>query len=444
MTNSDHQPLDPLLNPQGQATSQGHAAPQGDEGAGWIDGNYGLQDFQQTQGPVVGPAPRPVEYQPVPSMHDPMHPEFYDPYYDADEWVQLPRRSPLLLRLGLIFGCILLIGLVGYRFGKSWIDERVDPAGPPGTSIEVAIPSGATSDDIARILAEDSVVSSSLVTSYYWRLNDAPEFQAGTYIFRENMSVTEAQEILEGGPQPEVFSGAQVLIVEGLEVDDVEDRLLDEMPQFDPTELAFALTGGQVRSRYQPADTNNLEGLLFPAFYDVPEEELADELAMVQKMVNQFDIRADVVDLGNSQEAVGLTPYETVIVASLIEEEAKFDEERAKIARVIYNRLRDGELLRIDATVIYATGDRPEDGVVLNSSLEFDSPYNTYKYAGLPPAPISSPGQASLEAAMNPAEGDWKFYVVIDTEGNHAFAETFAEHEANIQTARANGVGAVG
>ena len=430
MTNTEHGDRDPSMD---------SADPLLGANADWGQPDHGLQDFQMPQGPVVGPAPRPVEYQPLPAMHDPMHPEFYDPYYDADEWVQLPRRSPLLLRLGLVFGCLFLIGFVGFRFGKGWIDVRVDPVGPPGTSVEVAIPAGATSDDIARILAEDGVVSSSLVTSYYWRLNDAPEFQAGTYIFRESMSVTEAQEVLEGGPQPEVFSGAQVLIVEGLEVDDVEDRLLDEMPQFDPTELAFALTGGQVRSRYQPEDTNNLEGLLFPAFYDVPEEELADELAMVQKMVNQFDIRADVVNLSESEDEVGLTPYETIIVASLIEEEAKFDEERAKIARVIYNRLRDGDLLQIDASVIYAMGERPEDGVVLNSDLEIDSPFNTYRYPGLPPAPISSPGQASLAAAMAPEDGPWKFYVVIDTEGRHAFAETFAEHEANIRQAEANG-----
>jgi len=406
---------------------------------------YGQQapwpDAPPGYGPVVGPGPRqPSVEQPPGAVHNPLDPSYHDPWYDADEWDTLPRRMPKIIRPAIILGVVFVIGLFSFRSGTAWLDDRLDPPGPPGRSIEVAIPSGATSDDIARILAQEDVVASSFVTSYYWRFNEAPSFQAGDYIFQTAMSVDEAREVLEGGPLPTEFDGERVLIPEGLWLEDIEDRLLDELPEFDPFELAVALRDGQIRSQFQPEGSDNLEGLIFPATYEVPKEEAGNELAMVQRMVNTFDQRARGVELDLAPEKVNLTPYEAVIVASLIEEEAKVDEERPMIARVIYNRLRDGDLLQIDATVIKALGEYPEDGVVLLSDLEVDNPFNTYVYPGLPPTPLSSPGEASLRAALNPADGEWKFYVVIDEDGRHAFAETFAEHEANIAAAAAAGV----
>ncbi len=129
---------------------------------------------------------------------------------------------------------------------------------------------------------------------------------------------------------------------------------------------------------------------------------------------------------------MGLSPYQVLIVASLIEEEARADVDRAKIARVIYNRLEAGELLGIDATVVYALGG---DRNLSAADLAFDSPYNTRLYPGLPPSPIASPGRLSLEAAVNPADGDWFFYVLTEENGpgTHTFTTTIEEHNAAVQ-----------
>jgi len=430
--------FDPMLSPPGgrgapQQTAWPEAVPVAQSDGG------GPQ--QPTARRVVGPAPRQAPSTPNEVAHNPLHPDFYDPYYDPEEWTRLPGRSPFVLRAGFIVALIGVSLFYLYGFASGWIDDRIDPPGGPGIEVAIEVPLGATSDDISRILASNDVVASSLVTSYYWRLNEAPAFQAGEYVFRKNLSVEQAQAVLEGGPLPPVPAGTRITIPEGLRLDEIEGRMLDELPNFDTFELAQALRDGTLTSSYVPEGEGSLEGVLFPATYPVFEEENDDERALVQTLLTKFEEVADDVGIRSSLQTVGVTPYEAVIIASLIEEEAKLDEDRSKIARVIYNRIELGMPLQIDATVIYALGGPPDDGVVLFSDLDIDSPYNTYQIDGLPPTPISAPGAASLTAAMNPTPGeDWLFYVVIDSEGRHAFANTNAEHEANIERARAAGV----
>jgi UPF0755 protein len=150
---------------------------------------------------------------------------------------------------------------------------------------------------------------------------------------------------------------------------------------------------------------------------------------------------------------MGLTPYQVLVVASLIEREAAVPEDRAKIARVIYNRLFFGMPLQIDASLYYQ-----QDGDLPFSELrQIDSPYNTYMYNGLPPTPIANPGRASIQAALNPAPnpslGDpicvdlaegtpcvYLYYVLADTDGRHVFAATIEQHEANVERARELGL----
>jgi UPF0755 protein len=128
-------------------------------------------------------------------------------------------------------------------------------------------------------------------------------------------------------------------------------------------------------------------------------------------------------------DEMGISVYEAIIVASMIEAEASVAGDRDKIAAVIYNRLDEGMTLGIDATVLYAIGEHKEELTV--SDLEVDSPYNTRKYPGLPPTPIGAPGSASLEAALNPADGTWLYYVLADCEGNHAFSTSYDEFLQN-------------
>jgi len=146
-----------------------------------------------------------------------------------------------------------------------------------------------------------------------------------------------------------------------------------------------------------------------------------------------------------------LSPYETLIIASMIEREAKTEGDRAKIARVIYNRLEMGMKLQIDATLYYAA----PDGSTFAQAKDIDSPFNTYLYKGLPPTPIANPGRASIAAALHPAQNPlqndpicakavkpcrYLFYVLSDKEGNHKFAATLADHEANVAAAQSAGL----
>ena len=138
-------------------------------------------------------------------------------------------------------------------------------------------------------------------------------------------------------------------------------------------------------------------------------------------MRNETEKVATELDIEGRAAALGVSPWDVLVVASLVEREAKVDPDRAKIARVIYNRLQRDMKLEIDATVLYAVN--KDRGLTL-ADLNIDSPYNTYKVKGLPPTPIAAPSRKSIEAALNPADGRWLWYVLTDKNGAHTFAET--------------------
>jgi UPF0755 protein len=137
-------------------------------------------------------------------------------------------------------------------------------------------------------------------------------------------------------------------------------------------------------------------------------------------MLGTFEVVADDLGYGELAVDLGVTPYEAVIIASMVEREARIDDDRGPIARVIYNRLAIEQILEIDATVAYATG----NNVLTAVDLESDSPYNTRLFGGLPPTPISAPGRASLEAAATPIEGTWRWYVRTEADGGHSFSDS--------------------
>jgi len=153
-------------------------------------------------------------------------------------------------------------------------------------------------------------------------------------------------------------------------------------------------------------------------------------------MVDRFDQVGDAVNLATP--STGLSPFQTVVAASLVEKEAKVPQDRGKIARVILNRLNDHMRLQIDATVEFALGVHKTR--LLDSDLAVNSPYNTYKIDGLPPGPIASPGRASLAAVLNPTPGTWLYYVLISPDGEHGFATTPAEFNKLLAEAKAKGL----
>jgi UPF0755 protein len=195
--------------------------------------------------------------------------------------------------------------------------------------------------------------------------------------------------------------------------------------------------GGQIRSTYQPAGSTSSEGIFFPDTYEVERDATPQQV--LELMVSQLDTTMGDLQVESAQQTFHLTPYEILITASLIEEETKVPEERAMVARVIYNRLKQGIPLGIDATSRYEAeitrGDR--------SKVDFTStsPYNTRKVKGLPPTPIASPGKASIEAALHPADGPWTYYVLKDAQGHHTFTDSPSEFAAAKRRCHDAGLG---
>jgi len=326
---------------------------------------------------------------------------------------------------------LLLLATVGGA-GASylWYQGKVDPAGEPGAAVQVTVPEGASTAEVGDLLEAEGVISSASVFQWYLRLNEAPNIQAGVYEMRTNDSMGAAVDVLSAGPAAAPFTdltfpeGQSVFAGEGLPAPGpVVNTMVDGVERFDQATIMEALLTGQVTSRFLPAGNGNLEGMLFPDTYRVEEE--TTEVAFLQQMADRMDQVATEAGIDQAPTTVGLTPYEVLIVASLIERETLVAAERPMVARVIYNRLDANNPLGIDATTQYAIGRAPET----SSDFDPNSAYNTRAIQGLPPTPIGIPGRASIEAALNPAAGDWFYYVLQSQDGSHFFTASAAEFE---------------
>jgi UPF0755 protein len=316
-----------------------------------------------------------------------------------------------------------------------WLLRQIDPPGAPGEPVTVEIPDGTSVGAAAAILEDRDVISSARIFRLYLRVTGRGSFQAGIYRrgeLRENMSMGAAASALSSGPEIEYH---RVTVPEGFWLEDVAGRV-DDLPGLSGAKFLEAAASGAVVSRFQPEGVATLEGLVFPDTYFVAEDET--EEGLLRRMVQRFEQVADDVGLEARAAARGRTPYELVILASLVEEETKVPRERVIVAGVIENRLARGMLLQVDATIDYAHGEHLTRKLFRH--LEIDSPYNTYRNPGLPPTPIAAPGEASLRAAASPERTDFLFYVLTADDGSHAFARTNAEHERNAADARRRGV----
>jgi UPF0755 protein len=321
--------------------------------------------------------------------------------------------------------------------GGVWVQRQIDPPGEAGEVQQLVIPDGSTSDDIGELLASEGIIANAVVWEWYLRINGGGPFQAGTYELAKNMAIGDVIDVLDegpAGPEERTFT-----VPEALTLQEILDRLADPDKGLglDRTKLQQLMDSGQIRWSGQPADQPSNEGILFPETYRI--EAGADEEAVLRKLVGQLETVTSELDIASAQQRFNLTPYEVLTVASLIEEETKVDAERSKVARVIYNRLSQGIPLGIDATSRYEAvlAGRNRGDV----DFESDSPYNTRRIAGLPPTPIASPGRASIEAALNPAEGPWIYYVLEDSDGNHFFTDSSSEFIAAKERCRENGLG---
>jgi UPF0755 protein len=349
---------------------------------------------------------------------------------DDDEYLAPPVKRGRGCLVGLA-GIACTVGL--FVWGGIWLRQQMDPPGPPGSAIEIRVPSGTTTARVGEILAEQKIITNSQLFGIYARVKGRTQLQAGRYVLPTNMSFDEALDALEKGPA--IADQQKVTIPEGLRLTQIAERI-GKLPERSEEEFLRLALAGTVRSRFEPSDSKNLEGLLFPETYKFNIDD--DETEILSRMVDTFDQVATEVGIQNAEDLVGVSPYDAIIVASLVEREAKLDVERPMVARVIYNRLLKAKMaLQIDATIVYAQGGITR---VLNEDLKKDGPFNTYTRKGLPPTPIAMPGRKSLEAALNPTEGDWLYYVVTGADGSSSFANTFKEHKANIKLAQERGV----
>ncbi|MDP9072259.1 MAG: endolytic transglycosylase MltG [Actinomycetota bacterium] len=333
-----------------------------------------------------------------------------------------------------MLGAVFLCGLLAAGAGALWFQRQTDPSGPEGRAVTVAIPKGSSSQRIATILDREGVVESARTFSLYVRAKGAGPFLAGSYTLRRNESFDRIIAALEKGPTP---TFERLTVPEGLTLRQVADRV-GELPGRSAERFLQVAESGAVRSRYQPEGSTNLEGLVFPDTYNVQAKD--DERAILERMVATFDTTAAQAGLDRVTQGGVVTPYQAIVVASLVEREAKRDADRGPVARVIYNRLKRGMLLQVDATLLYARGEHKNR--VLDKDKEIDSPYNTYKKPGLPPTPIAAPGRAAMAAAIDPPDGDFLFYVTVnDCTGETVFAKTNAEHERNVARRRAENPG---
>jgi UPF0755 protein len=343
-------------------------------------------------------------------------------------------------RRNLVFAALAVMAIMVIGAGI-WVRGQLDP-GSPGDPIAFTISKGATTSDISRSLEQEGIITNATVFGWYLKFSGDGAFQAGEYEgLRRNSSMSSVVSVLEKGPAPP--RTVSFLVREGLWVAETRALILESFPTIDPAVLTGVMNA--THPALQPSGSTNLEGFLFPAKYEVAQADVGDAQKIIDQMISAFDrVSADeglpeaTARLAGKVGTRTITPYQALIVASLIESEAKIPEDRAKIARVIYNRMARGEMLGIDASVLYALQKRKTS--LTNSDLKVDSPYNTRLKNGLPPTPINSPGQDSIHAALNPAEGDWIYYVLTDTDGHHYFTNSAADFQRAVNDAKARGV----
>jgi UPF0755 protein len=391
-----------------------------------------------------------------------------------DETTQLPvvepeRRSPRARRRRgrrraavFLAGLLLLLGVVA---GGAWYlytsMTTPDFDGPGTGSVIVRVQDGDTTRQIGRELTEQGVVASSaaFIEAAEADGDRARSIQPGYYQLRAQMSGAAAVALfldpasrvgqleIRGGvqlddtraPDGTVAPGVLSLIAQAtcLSVDGVQrcvtvDELRAAMTDTDPAQLGVPSWALADVAKADPR--RRLEGLLVPGRYDVrPGQPAADVL---RGLLETSSARLEASGLVAGSQSIGSSPYQVLIISSLVEKEA-ITPDMAKVARVVYNRLGAGRRLELDSMVNY-----PLDLQALRTTVDdrnTPGPYNSYLNTGLPPTPIAAPGREAIAAALTPEPGPWLYFVRCQTDGTSCFAETFTEHDANVAQARANG-----
>jgi UPF0755 protein len=313
---------------------------------------------------------------------------------------------------------------------KDMLAGPADYSGPGSGEVVLVIDPGQSVTSMGDELKSLGVVASS--KAFVDAASDNPKstsIQAGTYLLKKRMKAADVVRILV---DPSKMAKETVTIPEGMRLDDIVKTLAKKTDfkaaQYrkvlaDPAALGLPASAG-----------GNPEGYLFPATYVVTPVDTP--ATILKAMVEKWKATAASLGLDAQAQRLGLTAHEVLTVASMLEFEANRTQDYPKVARAIYNRLDKGLALQSDATVAYANGLSGEVWTTA-TQRQIDSPYNTYLHQGLPPGPIGNPGQATLDAALHPANGPWLYWVVVNLKtGETVFSTTLAEHNAATQRLR--------
>jgi UPF0755 protein len=329
----------------------------------------------------------------------------------------------------LAFSVAVIIVVIGGA-GVIWIDHQGNNGVLGGPEVVIQVHQGEGTDTVTSQLQREKVVGSALALQAWLLLHGAPTIGTGTYVFHQHESFASVKSDLEAGPN--------VLLLQlppGSSVEQVS-RQVAQLPGHDGTAFLALATGGTLHSPWSPPGSTNLDGLLGAGTYRVMPGETDTQLLI--QMIDRFNQMAESAGLAASVQKVGRTPYEVITVASIVQKEAVITKNMAPVSRVIYNRLAAGMPLQSEATLRYA--EHPDGGTVTPQDERAPSAYNTFTNKGLPPSPICSPSAAALRAALNPAKGSWRFYVVTAKDGTESFATTEAQHRADQALAKQRGL----
>ena len=327
------------------------------------------------------------------------------------------------------FSLTLLLGIVALATtGLVWWNFNAKPVSADETSVSFVVTKGKSASQVGQLLYEKGLIRSPLAFKIYVQVtNKADKIQAGEFELNKKMGISEIVETFSEGPL-ELW----VTIPEGLRREEVADKITSSLEMSADTSVVF-------RQEFLNL-TPSLEGFLFPNTYLFPRDVKAD--VVVNNMKSLFDSQTSgfngLLDNGKTKE--GLTLDEILVLASIIERETKTDEERPIVAGIYLNRLEVGMALQADASVQYAIANincRNKTScnwwpILTKTDLEIDSPYNSYKYAGLPPTPIANPGISSIKAIFEPERTDY-FYYIHDTNGKIHYARNLDEHNDNVR-----------
>ena len=363
------------------------------------------------------------------------------------EQVRTQTRAAKWVGYGALALANLLI-ITGGIYGW-WYIRQANAPGDVGGPVEFVIAEGEDLQALSERLEDEGIVENASFFERYVADHGGLAVTPGYYRLPTGDHVGNVLARLRTSPE-ETF--IEITFPEGFTLQQVAARLANELPQLSVEEFMAAANDPSIPAAFRPTGVTSMEGLLFPATYRVYNAD--SERQVITRMAEQMERVGAQEEIEARPTGVRATysPYEILTIASMIEREAKTEEDRPLVARVIYNRLAHNYPLQIDATHLYNVPPEEiaEEGAITRLR-EVDTPWNTYTNTGLPATPIANPGRASIEAALHPAPNpspggaecaglpanqcEWLFYVIADEQGNHAFSVTAEQWEADRQAA---------